>query len=65
METLVEMQADEIVSCRCSFFLKSRHKCVIFLGETSEEEEEIRGGTGGGDRGPVGDGHSSRDRAHL
>lgn len=47
------------------FFLKSRHKCVIFLGETSEEEAEIRGGTGGGDRGPVGDGHSSRDRAHL
>lgn len=35
------------------------------LGETSEEEEEIRGGTGGGECRPVGDGHSSRYRAHL
>lgn len=37
--------------------------CV--LGEASEEEEEIRGGTGGGERRPVGDGHSSWHSAHL
>lgn len=38
---------------------------MCILGEASEEEEEIRGGTGGGECRPVGDGHSSRHGAHL
>lgn len=37
--------------------------CV--LGEASEEEEEIRGCTDGGECRPVGDGHGSRHGAHL
>lgn len=52
--------------CRVDvLFFEVTSQMCHFLGETSEEEEEIRGGAGGGDGGPVGDGHSSRDRANL
>lgn len=47
----------------CIVFSHIRNVCV--LGEASEEEEEIRGGTGGGECRPVGDGHSSWHGAHL
>lgn len=47
----------------CIVFSHIRNVCI--LGEASEEEEEIRGGTGGGECRPVGNGHSSRDGAHL
>lgn len=45
------------------YFSHIRNVCI--LGEASEEEEEIRGGTGGGECRPVGDGHGSRHSAHL